>query len=66
MHFGQCQELSKAVVKLAGEFAAFFVLKLQYADAQAAGAFLGAFTPREFVAEQAEVNPQKQNREAKT
>src|ERR1700720_2143133 len=61
MHFGHSKELAEAVVEFAREFAALFVLELQHADAQAAGAFLGAFAVRELVAEEAEVNPEKQD-----
>ena len=46
MHFGHSKELAEAVVEFAREFAALFVLELQHADTQAAGAFLGAFALR--------------------
>src|SRR5256885_15266930 len=63
MHLRHGQDLSQAVVQLAGEFAAFFVLKLQDAAAQAARIDLHALALCEFTFQQAKMNPEQEYRQ---
>src|SRR6476661_8071186 len=62
VHLGHGQELAEAIVQFARKLAALFILKLEYAATEAAGAVFHALALGEFAFEQTEVNPEEQNR----